>query len=373
MLAFIVGIMRRGSDGGSIRSLSLMVVSGLVLLALGPSGFTRALSVRCQHCHLYAGSNPDDLTTFDFASDALPTKRTARLMLASARAAKGAAATETAPTPPPPQEPQQPAARTDGYDRWYRPLLRVDGAHSTIAFAVPFMGLSKVDGRFTDYDGALWFDPDQPQTAAVRVSILAKSIDTDLEMRDDDLRSAQFFDVEKYPRITFTSSRVERRGDTWLVTGPLTMHGVTREVTLPMRRIGDKLPDPWGNLRAAFEGSLTLRRADFGIAGNGRFSDLADFAIGPEVDLTLRIQAVQWNLAKWKDDPKSISGPLQTVLDGKGLDAAIAEYRRIRKEEPDKWEATEDGLSLLGNRLIQANRSREGLAFLELWAQAFPD
>src|SRR5262249_5972492 len=147
----------------------------------------------------------------------------------------------------------------------------------------------------------------------------AKSIDTANAERDVDLRGDQFFDVDHFPRINFRSTRVERRGADWLVTGPLTMHGVTKEVTLPMHRIGDKLPDPWGNLRAGFEGTLSLHRADFGMAGNGRFTKLAAFAIGPDVDVTLRVQAVQWNVAKWTVDPKSVLTPVAAMLDAKGI------------------------------------------------------
>ena len=348
-------------------------------------GFTRALHVRCQQCHVYSGSNPDDLATFDFARDDKELKRSTRALMQMAarngaamdaipRAGASAAADSAASAPKSAATPATPApARTaDGYTRFYRPLMDVDTTHSTIAFAVPFMGLSKTDGRFTSFEGALWFDPDDPQSAAISVAIDAKSLDTANKMRDEDLRSAQFFDVEKFPRITFTSNRVEKRGDTWLATGPLTIHGVSKEVTLPMRRIGDKLEDPWGNLRAGFEGSITLHRADFGIAGNGRFSDLADFAIGPDVDVTLRIQAVQWNVAKWSTDPKSVVPVLQAIAETKGADAAIAEYRRMKKEEPDKWIFPEGALSLLGHRLMQDHHLAEGLAIFGLNAEVFP-
>lgn len=291
----------------------------------------------------------------------------------TARAAEPAAAkpAPTAPTKSPLA--REPGAPATAFDRYYRPLLQIDAAHSTIAFAVPFMALSKTDGRFTTFEGALWFDPDDAASAAVRVSIVAKSLDTANEHRDEDLRSAQFFDVEKYPRIDFASTRVEKRGDSWVLTGPLTLHGVTREVTFTMRRVGkEDLVDPWGNLRAAFEGGFTIHRADFDIAGNGRFSKLSDFAIGPDVDVTLRIQAVLYNVAKWDTDEKSIVRALQPVLDAKGADAAIAEYHRLERDEAEKWIFPEGSLSLLGHRLLQARRSAEGLAMLALNAEVFP-
>ncbi len=300
------------------------------------------------------------------------------LVVLAASASIAARAAEPAAKPAPAAPAKSPLAREPGapataFDRYYRPLLKIDDAHSTVAFAVPFMALSKTDGRFTTFEGALWFDPDDPASAAVRVSILAKSLDTANEHRDEDLRSAQFFDVEKYPRIDFASTRVERRGDSWIVTGPLTLHGVTREITFPMRRVGkEDLVDPWGNLRAGFEGGFTVHRADFGIAGNGRFSQLADFAIGPDVDVTLRIQAVLYNVAKWDTDEKSVVRALQPVLDAKGADAAVAEYHRLKRDEADKWIFPEGSLNLLGHRLLQARRPAEGLAMLALNAEVYP-
>ena len=351
-------------------------------------GLTRALHVRCQHCHVYSGSDPDDLASFDFARDDKELKRSTRALMqlavrrgasldalprAAASGGTAAASTSTVAAAPATASPSTAfVAAGDGYRRFYQPLMEVDSAHSTIAFAVPFMNLSKTDGRFTSFDGAVWFDPADPKSAAVTVTIDAKSLDTANKMRDEDLRSAQFFEVEKYPRLTFQSSRVEQRGDTWLVTGPLTIHGVTKEVTLPMRRIGDKLEDPWGNLRAGFEGTLTIHRADFGIAGNGRFSKLADFAIGPDVDITLRIQAVQWNVAKWSTDEKSVVPILQSIAETKGADAAVAEYRRMKKDEPDKWIFPEGSLSLLGHRLIQGHHLAEALAMFALNTEVFP-
>jgi polyisoprenoid-binding protein YceI len=288
-------------------------------------------------------------------------------------AAPASAATTVATAPARAAAPSAtPAKAADGYARFYQPLMEVDTAHSTISFAVPFMGLSRTDGRFTGFSGAVWFDPADPASAAVTVIIDAKSLDTANDTRDEDLRSAQFFDVEKFPRITFRSSRVEPRDESWLVTGPLTIHGVTKEVTLPMRRIGDKLEDPWGNLRASFEGTLVIHRADFGIAGNGRFSELADFAIGPDVDVTLRIQAVRYNVAKWSTSPKSVVPALLAIVEKQGAAAAIAEYRRLKKEEAEKWIFPEGALSLLGHRLIQAHRPADGLAMFALNAEVFP-
>lgn len=323
-------------------------------------GFPRALDIRCSHCHEQGALTMQNRLACLLA---VPLALVADLAGASVALA-------AAPAPKPPTEAA--ASASAGYDRFYRPLLTIDAAHSTIAFAVPFMGLTRTDGRFTSFGGTIWFDPGDPASAAVSVVIAAKSLDTENTMRDDDLRSAQFFDVERFPYITFRSARVERQGDTWLVSGPLTLHGVTRDVTLPMRRVGEKLEDPWGNLRAGFEGTLTLHRADYGMAGNGRFADLADFAIGPDVDLTLRVQAVQWNVARWTTDPKSVVLALTPVLDAKGVEAAIAEYRRLKKEEAEKWIFPEGSLALLGHRLMQAHRGPEALAIFALNAEVYP-
>jgi len=266
------------------------------------------------------------------------------------------------------------AVAADDYDRFYDAKLKIDKAHSVIGFAVPFMGLSKTEGRFDDFSGTLMFDPAEPARSSVSVTIRAASLDTNNEMRDKDLRSDAFFDVAKYPLITFRSSRIERRSDGFAVAGTLTLHGVSKEVTVPLVRIGVGLKDPWGNTRVGFEGSLKLNRAEFGIGGMGRFADLAgDLAIGKEVDVRLAIQAIHWNVARWNWPEKSVAKLMEQTLAEKGLDAALAQYRQLKQQQPEAYDFSVGQLNLLGHRLLQQRKLAEAIAVFQLNAEAYPE
>jgi polyisoprenoid-binding protein YceI len=167
--------------------------------------------------------------------------------------------------------------------------LEIDRSHSDVAFQVRHL-LSKVRGRFADFSGTIEFDAARPEHSRVEVAIQAASIDTAEPDRDQHLRSADFFDVEKFPTLTFTSTSVTPRGaDTYDVGGDLTIHGVTKHVTLPASFLGTA-QDPWGNLKFVFEAELTLNRKDFGLLWNAAL-ETGGFLVGDEVKVTLSVQA----------------------------------------------------------------------------------
>jgi polyisoprenoid-binding protein YceI len=145
-------------------------------------------------------------------------------------------------------------------ETWY-----LDPPHSSAQFAVRHMGISTVRGAFTKVGGVVVDSPDLSK-ASVNVTIDASSIDTRVQRRDDDLRSDHFFDVAKYPTITFQSKRVESAGTGKLkVTGDLTMHGVTKEVVLDVDGPTPPMKDPRGTSHRGLSATTTLSRADFGI------------------------------------------------------------------------------------------------------------
>jgi polyisoprenoid-binding protein YceI len=145
-------------------------------------------------------------------------------------------------------------------ETWY-----LDPPHSSAQFAVRHLGISTVRGAFTKIGGVVVDSPDLSK-ASVNVTIDASSIDTRVQRRDDDLRSDHFFDVAKYPTITFQSKRVESAGAGKLkVTGDLTMHGVTKEVVLDVDGPTPPMKDPRGNSHRGLSATTTLSRADFGI------------------------------------------------------------------------------------------------------------
>lgn len=168
-------------------------------------------------------------------------------------------------------------------------VLEIDRSHSEVAFQVRHL-LSKVRGRFTDFAGTIEFDEANPQSSRIDVAIQANSIDTAEADRDKHLRSADFFEVGKYPTLTFVSTSVmPRDGNTYDVAGDLTIHGVTRPVTLPASFLG-AAQDPWGHTRFVFEAELTLNRKDYGLTWNAAL-ETGGFLVGDEVRITLSIQA----------------------------------------------------------------------------------
>jgi polyisoprenoid-binding protein YceI len=167
--------------------------------------------------------------------------------------------------------------------------LEIDRSHSEVAFQVRHL-LGKVRGRFSDFSGILEYDDTNPEKSRVDVTIQARSIDTAEGDRDKHLRSADFFDVDNYPAITFASTSVTPRGgNVYDVAGHLTIHGVTRGVVLPASFLGTA-HDPWGNTKFVFEAELSLDRKDFGLIWNAAL-ETGGFLVGDEVKVTLSIQA----------------------------------------------------------------------------------
>jgi len=168
----------------------------------------------------------------------------------------------------------------------------VDKAHSSIGFTVSHMVISKVPGKFTDFDGAVTFDPAHPADGSVSFTIQAASISTDNEKRDSHLKSADFFDVEQYPEFTFVSTKVDP-GDKnhYQITGDLTMRGVTREVTFDAVLNG-VVDDPWGNTKAGFSATTTINRQDFGVNWS-KTLDTGGLVAGNDVDITVELELTE--------------------------------------------------------------------------------
>ncbi len=167
----------------------------------------------------------------------------------------------------------------------------IDTAHSGVQFSVRHMVISKVRGAFERWQGVIDFDEKEPSASKVSVRIDATSIDTREPKRDEHLRSADFFDVEKYPEITFDSRRVEAlEQGRYRVTGDLTIRGTTREVELDAEYLGGGT-DPWGNRRIGFQARTSLRRKEFGLSWNQAL-ETGGVLVGDQIEITLDVQAV---------------------------------------------------------------------------------
>src|ERR1035437_1386325 len=169
------------------------------------------------------------------------------------------------------------------------PTFAIDKTHSEAAFQVRHL-ITKVRGRFSDFEGTIAFDEARYENSSVSPAIRAASIDTSEPDRDTHLRSADFFAVDQYPTITFTSRRVTRTAANHFdVVGDLTIRGVSKEITLPVSYLGIAT-DPWGKLRAGFEAEMTLNRKDFGLVWNAAL-ETGGFLVGDDVRVSFSIQA----------------------------------------------------------------------------------
>jgi len=168
----------------------------------------------------------------------------------------------------------------------------VDRAHSEASFQVRHL-VSRVGGKFDDFSGTISVDRGEPSASSVEFTIKSASIDTGNEDRDKDLRSANFFEVDKFPEISFKSTTVKPSGakDTYDVTGTFTMHGVTKTVTLPVEFLGF-IKDPWGGERAGFSTHIVLNRKDYGINWN-KVLDNGGTLLSDDVDVTVNIEAAK--------------------------------------------------------------------------------
>ena len=166
----------------------------------------------------------------------------------------------------------------------------IDKSHSDASFTVRHF-VSKVHGRFGDFAGAIQLDPAKPDASSVVFTIKTTSIDTNNGDRDNHLRSPDFFDAAKFPEITFRSTKIVSTGkDKYDVTGSFTMHGVTKEITLPVAFLGFAT-DPGGNQRAGFELSTKLNRKDYGINWN-KALDAGGMMLGDDVDVSISLETV---------------------------------------------------------------------------------
>ncbi len=170
---------------------------------------------------------------------------------------------------------------------------QIDPQHSAAQFSVRHLGIATVRGEFHNVQGTVLLDEADATKSEVDVTIDAASLDTREPGRDKHLRSADFFDVEKYPVITFKSTRVERAAaGKFKVTGDLTIRGVTKAVILEVEAPAAPIRDPWGNLRTAASGTTRINRQDFGVKWSGKM-DNGGLVVGDEVSITLDIEMIR--------------------------------------------------------------------------------
>jgi polyisoprenoid-binding protein YceI len=169
---------------------------------------------------------------------------------------------------------------------------KIDTAHSNVGFAVKHMMVSTVRGGFTKFEGTVGYDPANVAASTVDVTIDAASIDTSNDKRDEHLRSADFFDVEKFPTLTFKSKSVAGAPGALKVTGDLTIHGVTKEVVLDVEGPTDTIKNPGGATVRGASATTTINRKDFGLGWN-KVLETGGLAVSEEVKIQLDLELIE--------------------------------------------------------------------------------
>ncbi|HEX8243769.1 MAG TPA: YceI family protein [Longimicrobium sp.] len=255
-----------------------------------------------------------------------------------------------------------------------RPLpvaMNIDAGHSEVSFSVPFVGLSRVRGTFATWGGTVMYVDDDLTRSSVSVVIDASSITTNNQTRDRHLRTPDFLDVERFPRITFRSTSIARTRSGWVMRGPLTLHGVTRTVAIPFVRDNRPTRDVWGNQRTTFHGSVTISRRDYGILGTAFWSNEFDpgrVAVGDRVTIDLLVSATVPTVERWRQRQ---ADSLLAVADSQGISAVIAGLRNPRNRErvdsiPDQAFVT------AGMKLAARGRMADAVAWYEAAARLRP-
>jgi len=167
----------------------------------------------------------------------------------------------------------------------------LDPAHTRLGFSARHAMVATVRGAFTEFTGTAHVDTANPGSSKVELSIVANSVSTGNAQRDGHLLSGDFFETEKFPNITFTSTEVTRDGDDWTITGDLTIKGVTQSVSVPFEYTGSA-QDPFGNTRIGFEGATTIKRSDWGISFNAAL-ETGGVLVSDKVKLEFDISAIK--------------------------------------------------------------------------------
>lgn len=170
-----------------------------------------------------------------------------------------------------------PALAADSYD--------IDADHTRVQFQVNHLGVSDFLGMFVETTGSYEFNDVDPGKSSISVNIKTSSLNTFNVKRDDHLKSPDFFNAKQFPVVTFEGESFAKTGETWTVTGDLTLHGVTKTITVPFHKVGEA-DDPWGGHRSGYSGAFSVDRSDYGM-------DFMVGGVGDKIELTIAIEGIR--------------------------------------------------------------------------------
>jgi polyisoprenoid-binding protein YceI len=247
--------------------------------------------------------------------------------------------------------------------------FRIDAGHSDVAFSIGFLG-HPVRGRFDDIRGTIVYASGKPAASAISVVIAAKSIATGSTHRDEHLRSADFFDVARYPSIVFRSTTIESSGTALVANGILTMHGLSRAVSIPFRETSPPIADPHGSTLVLFSGQLRVARKDFGILGGSKYNDWFDeirsATMADSVDISLDITGWDTDL----DRVHTYDAPVQRI-ERDGIAPSLERLRALRARSADSIAKAAYDIEQIARTLQQRGRTAEAIALFQFSAETF--
>ncbi len=246
-------------------------------------------------------------------------------------------------------------------------LFRFDDSHSFVGFNVKYLKLVQAEGRFNFVRGAFFIDTADVTKSSFTAIIKTESVNTANEGRDEDLRGEDFFDVQKYPTIIFQSKKIEKQGNGYSLTGLFTMHGVTKEITMPMTHLGTTL-DQRGTIRVGFESKSSLSRSAFGVSGSA-------MAVDDEVFFTITALTVRQNLDSIRPTSfggkKAIAALMNESINAKGVKEAIEQYKSLKADTT--YDASANQLGMLIMRLADKGKAKDAIEVAKLGVEMFPN
>jgi len=249
----------------------------------------------------------------------------------------------------------------------------IERSHSYIEFSVKYMGYAKTRGHFAEFFGMLYYDEKDVSKISATMTVNVESIDTDVDFRDNDLKSDNWFDANQFPLIRFQSKKSTPTAQGFDVTGDLTIKGITKEVTIHMNKPSGVLKDVRSDSQVIVTGTTSIKRTDFNIEGKN-WSAVKEgiTAVDDQVDLEFSLlckQIKKENFKNWVSNLEKPPGKLYTIAKEKGVKAAIDEFNKMRSENAVQQLA----LNYAGYMFQLEGRVDEGVQLLEANHAAFPD
>ena len=250
---------------------------------------------------------------------------------------------------------------------------RLDAGHSIIEFSIGF-AFSRIKGRFTNANGNIVYDTVDPSKSSITVVIESKSIDTGWPHRDEHLRTADFFDVEKYPTIVFQSERLTQTASGWRADGKLTMKGVTKEISIPFRLLRPPTRSPESNwMLINAQGALKIARADFGILGGSTYNSWFDKArqatMSDSVEVNLEIEG--WNADSQSQRTARVEQSLDRIRTT-GIQPQIDRLAEIMRTQPTQAAGVMNGGDFVTRALLATGRTDDAVKLSKALTDMLP-